>query len=464
METGTPVHLETISAISSAVTSSESSEPSAWSSSRWILLGSEVLLELDQLAVADLGRALEVALALGALELGAAALLALLLDLAHVGDRLLFSFSQRAFMARAPWSRRFGDLVAAPSSRSFAGGVALLLAAPRCLDLELDAPALDLVELLGHRVDLYAHPAGRLVDEVDGLVRQEAVGDVAVRQRRRGDDRRVLDAHAVVHLVALLQAAQDRDRVLAPTARRRSTGWKRRSRAASFSMCLRYSSRVVAPMQRSSPRASAGFSMLAASTAPSAAPAPTSVCSSSMKRMIWPSASISLRTAFSRSSNSPRYLVPAISAPRSSGHEPLVLQGSGHVAVGDALGEALGDRGLADAGVADQHRVVLGAAREHLHDAADLLVAADHGVDLALSGGVGEVAAELLEGLVLRLGVLVGHARAAAHRGQGLQQGLALGAALAQQRVRRRSSLEEAIASSRCSVETYSSLRAVGLA
>jgi hypothetical protein len=27
-----------------------------------------------------------------------------------------------------------------------------------------------------------------------------------------------------------------------------STGWKRRSRAASFSMCLRYSSRVVAPM------------------------------------------------------------------------------------------------------------------------------------------------------------------------------------------------------------------------
>ena len=48
------------------------------------------------------------------------------------------------------------------------------------------------------------------------------------------------------------------------------TGWKRRSSAGSFSMCLRYSSSVVAPTQRSSPRASAGFSMLAASTAPSA--------------------------------------------------------------------------------------------------------------------------------------------------------------------------------------------------
>src|SRR5207248_1789357 len=49
------------------------------------------------------------------------------------------------------------------------------------------------------------------------------------------------------------------------------TGWKRRSSAASFSMCLRYSSSVVAPIARSSPRASIGFSMLAASTAPSAA-------------------------------------------------------------------------------------------------------------------------------------------------------------------------------------------------
>ncbi len=109
-----------------------------------------------------------------------------------------------------------------------------------------------------------------------------------------------------------------------------STGWKRRSSAASFSMCLRYSSRVVAPMQRSSPRASAGLSRLAASTAPSAAPAPTSVCSSSMNRTIRPSeASISLSTAFSRSSNSPRYFEPAISAPRSRATTERSLSVSG---------------------------------------------------------------------------------------------------------------------------------------
>ena len=60
------------------------------------------------------------------------------------------------------------------------------------------------------------------------------------------------------------------------------TGWKRRSSAGSFSTCLRYSPRVVAPTTRRSPRASAGLSMFPASRAPSAAPAPTIVCISSM--------------------------------------------------------------------------------------------------------------------------------------------------------------------------------------
>ena len=72
-------------------------------------------------------------------------------------------------------------------------------------------------------------------------------------------------------------------------------------------------------MTRISPRESAGFNMLDASIDPSAAPAPTMVCISSINRMIFPSErSTSRITAFKRSSNSPRYFVPAISNPRSS--------------------------------------------------------------------------------------------------------------------------------------------------
>jgi len=44
--------------------------------------------------------------------------------------------------------------------------------------------------------------AARLVDEVDRLVREVPVGQVAVGQVRRGDERLVGDAHRVVRLVA----------------------------------------------------------------------------------------------------------------------------------------------------------------------------------------------------------------------------------------------------------------------
>ena len=75
----------------------------------------------------------------------------------------------------------------------------------------------------------------------------------------------------------------------------------------------------MAPIQRSVPRARAGFNILEASMEPSAAPAPTSVCNSSINRMILPSAfSTSLTTAFKRSSNSPLYFAPAINVPISS--------------------------------------------------------------------------------------------------------------------------------------------------
>ena len=51
------------------------------------------------------------------------------------------------------------------------------------------------------------------VDQVDGLVGQEAVGDVAVGERGGRDERVVLDADAVMDLVALLETSEDRDRV-----------------------------------------------------------------------------------------------------------------------------------------------------------------------------------------------------------------------------------------------------------
>src|SRR5262249_38501933 len=82
----------------------------------------------------------------------------------------------------------------------------------------------------------------------------------------------------------------------------------------------------------------------------------------------------------------------------------LALQQLGDLAVGDALREALDDGGLADAGLADQHRVVLLPPREDLHDPLDLGLATDDRIQLPLACLLREVAAELIEQLrALRL-------------------------------------------------------------
>ncbi len=85
-------------------------------------------------------------------------------------------------------------------------------------------------------------------------------------------------------------------------------------------------------------------------------------------------------------------------------HQPLVAQALRHVAVDDAQRKALGNRGLADARFADQHGVVLGPARQHLHGAAYLVIAPDDRVDLALARGIRQVAGVFLQRVIALLG------------------------------------------------------------
>ena len=96
------------------------------------------------------------------------------------------------------------------------------------------------------------------------------------------------------------------------------------------------------------------------------------------------------------------------------GEHLLVLQALRHVALHDAVRQPFDDRSLADARLADQHGIVLGAAREHLDGAPDLLVAADHRIELAGGGGLGEVARIALQRVValLRAGGIRGAALA----------------------------------------------------
>jgi hypothetical protein len=100
----------------------------------------------------------------------------------------------------------------------------------------------------------------------------------------------------------------------------------------------------------------------------------------------------------------------------------LALEQLGHVGVRDPLGQALDHGGLADAGLADEHRVVLRAAREDLHDPLDLGLPADDRVELAVRGELGQVAPELVEQLGGLLALALGRGARAGARARALAE------------------------------------------
>ena len=106
----------------------------------------------------------------------------------------------------------------------------------------------------------------------------------------------------------------------------------------------------------------------------------------------------------------------------------LVLQAGRDLALGDALGNALGDGRLAHACLADEAGVVLLAAAEDLDGTVDLPVAADDAVGLAVPGFLGQVFAvsvqELAPGGFLPpvfplLALFAARARGAGAEGEG---------------------------------------------
>jgi hypothetical protein len=79
---------------------------------------------------------------------------------------------------------------------------------------ELHEPALHLIDFRRYALEFHRETTGSLVHEVDRLIGQEAVADVAVRKLRRRDERGILDSHALVMgFVARLESTQNRDRI-----------------------------------------------------------------------------------------------------------------------------------------------------------------------------------------------------------------------------------------------------------
>ena len=109
---------------------------------------------------------------------------------------------------------------------------------------------------------------------------------------------------------------------------------------------------------------------------------------------------ISVSTALSRSSNSPRYFEPASSAPMSSAQTRRSFSPSGTSPATIRCASPSAIAVLPTPGSPISTGLFFVRRLEDLDHAADLLVAADHRIELAGLGGLGEVAPELLERLV----------------------------------------------------------------
>ena len=380
----------------------------------------ELLLNRRDLAVQDAAGLLQVALSGGlvgfhalGVELGA-----------QVADLVV------AGLLRVPTGGQAAQLLARVGqfglqlAQTLLGRGVLGLLQLHLLHLQTGDLALQFVDLLGLRVKLHAQVGGGLVDQVDGLVRQLTAGDVPVRQRGGGDQRVVADRDLVVRLVPLLQTTQDGNRVL--------DGWLAHVHLLEAAFQRRVLLHVLAVFVE---RGGADQTEFAA-------------------RQHGLQHIAGVHRAFGRAGADDRvdlvderddlavrvldlveHALEALlefAAVLGAGHhgaqvqrdQLLVLQGARHVAGHDALRQAFHDGGFADAGLADQHRVVFGAPAQDLDDAANLLVAADHRVELAIARLRGQIGGVLLQRLVVAFGVRAGDLRAAAHAGHGLAQRL----------------------------------------
>ena len=318
-----------------------------------------------------------------------------------------------------------------------AGGV-LFLRQRRALDFQLQNLPVELVQFRRLGIQFHLDARRRLVHQVNRLVRQKPVGDVAMRQRRRRHERRILDAHAMMHFVPLLQPAQNGDGRLhrrlvhlhrLETAFQRRVFLdvlavfveRRRADAAQFA-ARELRLHDVRRVRRAFRRARADDRVQFVNEQNDFAFAGDDFLEKRLEPVLE-------FAAIFRAGNHRAQI---------HRHQPLVLERFGHVAAHDAPGQAFGNGRLAHARFADEHRIVLRAARQHLHHAADFLVAADDRVNLPLPRQRGEVAPVFFERLKFALGIFVGHALVAAQLGQRLEHRVALEAMLGENLFQRR--------------------------
>ena len=284
----------------------------------------------------------------------------------------------------------------------------LFLLKSRFLNLHLDDLPGYGIQLCGHGVHLGTDLGAGLVHKIDGLVRQEPVGDIPVGQGRGGDDGGVGNLHAVEHLIALLQATQNGDGVLhggfihlhrlEPALQSRvlfnilpvlvQSGCADAVELATSQQRLQEIARVHAALGLA--RAHNGVQLINEQD----------------------NFSFGLLDLVQNGFQTFLKFAPVLRAGNQGTHvqreNGLILQGLGYILLDNPLSKALGDGSLAYAWLANQHGVVLGFPGQNPDDVSDFLVPADDRVHFLLPCPLDQVCAVLFQSVIGTLRVVGG--------------------------------------------------------
>ena len=234
------------------------------------------------------------------------------------------------------------------------------------------------------------------VDQVDRLVRQLAISDIPIGHIRRGDQGLVGDGDAVVGFVALAQAFQDLDGM----GDRGLLDLDGLESALQSSVLFQVFAVFLGGRGADGLELAAGEHRLEDAGGVDRALRGTGTDEG--MDFVDEQDDVATGLDFFQDLLQALFEITAVSRASHEGSEVkrvhlLVLDRVWHVVGDDALRQAFHNGGFADARLADQHRIVFGATRQHLHDALDFLLATDNGIELSFTSERRQVAAELIE-------------------------------------------------------------------
>ena len=274
------------------------------------------------------------------------------------------------------------------------------------LNLELSQTTGDLIEFLRHGVTLHTQFGGSLVHQVDGLIWQEPLRDITLRELDGSDTGIILDTYLMVVLVALLQTTQDRDG-------REFIGLIHHHRLESTLKGLILLEILLILIQGGGTDGTQ-FATGQGRFQDVGGIHGTLATAGTHQRVDLideeDDAALTLGYLVDDALQALLKLTLVLCTSHQGTHvegvELLVLQVLRHITTHDTACQTLHDGGLTRTRFTNQNRVVLRTARENLQHTANLIVTTYHRVELTLTGEVYEVLRKLLQRLIVIVSTL----------------------------------------------------------